>query len=350
MSASMYRSAVTRLTKERAGLEQDLARERDKFARIQGDLTRLSREIASSSSISTVQSKMRQAEPKQRDLARSQKRIADLSTKLATKLDELNRNMSSLERAEKADRQRQDTEATRRRSDELKHAREITREAEKQTRLHGELRRNPLVIDLARLPAKIKVLFLAANPMDLNQLRLDAEIRDITEKIRLSEHRDAVELISRWAVRPSDLLQALNEHRPHVIHFSGHGAGSGEIFLEDVSGKSKAVSADAIAATLSTMTDNVKVVVFNACFSASQAELVTQHVDVAVGMDTAVGDEAARVFAAQFYSAIGFARSVQEAFDQAIAVLKLEGIPEDHIPQLFARTGVEPDAIVLVRP
>lgn len=44
-------------------------------------------------------------------------------------------------------------------------------------------------------------------------------------------------------------------------------------------------------------------------------------------MNKAIEDEAARVFAAQFYSAIGFGYSIRVAFDQAIAALTLEGIP-----------------------
>jgi hypothetical protein len=55
-------------------------------------------------------------------------------------------------------------------------------------------------------------------------------------------------------------------------------------------------------------------------------------------------------FAAQFYSAIGFGRSVQEAFDQAIAALMLEGIPEDKVPELFTRAGVDASGVILVKP
>jgi hypothetical protein len=59
---------------------------------------------------------------------------------------------------------------------------------------------------------------------------------------------------------------------------------------------------------------------------------------------------AARVFAAQFYSAIGFGRSVQNAFDQAKLQLVLQGIDEDKIPQLFVRAGIDANEIILVRP
>ena len=66
---------------------------------------------------------------------------------------------------------------------------------------------------------KVKVLLLSANPQGTPKLKLDEEVREITQKVRASEHRDVNELVSRWAVRPDDLLQYLNEDRPHVLHF-----------------------------------------------------------------------------------------------------------------------------------
>jgi hypothetical protein len=68
-----------------------------------------------------------------------------------------------------------------------------------------------------------KSWFLSANPVGTVPLQLDEEAREIEVKIRASEHRDSLELITKWAVRPDDLLQSLNQHKPHVVHFSGHG-------------------------------------------------------------------------------------------------------------------------------
>ena len=177
--------------------------------------------------------------------------------------------------------------------------------------------------------AKVKVLFLAANPSDTAPLKLDEEIREITAKIRASEHRDLLDLVSIWAVRPDDLLQSLNEHAPHIVHFSSHGSRTGEIILVDKQGVPKAVSPTALKALFGALKDNVRIVVLNACYSRVQAEAITEIVDCAVGMNTAIGDKAAIIFAASFYRAIGFGRSVEQAFEQGKVALLLEGIPED---------------------
>jgi tetratricopeptide (TPR) repeat protein len=194
---------------------------------------------------------------------------------------------------------------------------------------------------------KIKVLFLAANPTDTTKLRLDEEIRQIANKIREAEYRDALELISAWAVRPDDMLLLLNLHKPHIVHFSGHGDASGEIILTDNAGVSKPVTAEAIKALFTTLKDNVRVVVLNACYSKAQAEAITEVIDCAIGMRTRVVDEAAIAFAASFYRAVGFGRSIQQAFDQGKVALLLEGFHDK--PDLIHNSQIAPSEIVLVR-
>jgi hypothetical protein len=67
------------------------------------------------------------------------------------------------------------------------------------------------------------VLFLAANPLRVQPLQLGEECRAIEAKIRAGTFRDQIRLRSYWAARPDDLLQALNEDTPTVLHVSGHG-------------------------------------------------------------------------------------------------------------------------------
>lgn len=196
---------------------------------------------------------------------------------------------------------------------------------------------------------KIRVLFLAASPK-VSPLALDQEIREITTKIRAAEHRDSLEVISRWAVRPDDMQQALLEHRPHILHFSGHGTESEELVLLDGKGEPKPVSKEALVHLLGVLKDNLRLIVLNACFSRPQAEAITQVIDCAVGMNRAVGDEAAIGFASAFYRAIGFGRSIQTAFDLGRSALMLDDIPEESTPELVARAGVDPAGIVLVQP
>jgi hypothetical protein len=80
----------------------------------------------------------------------------------------------------------------------------------------------------------------------------------------------------------------------------------------------------------------------NACYSELQAEAIVAEIDCAIGMRSAVGDPAAIVFAASLYRALAFGKSVGEAYAQGRAALLLDGMPENIVPILLARDGVDP--------
>jgi hypothetical protein len=196
----------------------------------------------------------------------------------------------------------------------------------------------------------IKVLFLAANPTGTAKLALDDEVRAIDAKIRGSEHRDRLELDSHWAVRLDDLAGVLMRRRPHIVHFSGHGVASGAIALAGDDGKPRLVPPEALAAFFQVLKDKVRVVVLNACYSAPQAKGIVKEIDCAVGMSAPIGDKAAIAFAGEFYQALGFGRSVQEAFDLGVARLMAERVAKARsLARLHKRRGIDPARIILAR-
>jgi hypothetical protein len=202
--------------------------------------------------------------------------------------------------------------------------------------------------------SKVKVLFFAADPLSLPpdggepRLRLDEDVREIRQKVRAAEHRDALDFDYRLAARPEDLLQGLNEAHPHVVHFSGH-AGSPGLMLMDPEGLlPHFVDAAALSQLFRACRGNVRLVVLNACFSLPQAEAIAEVVGCTIGTAGAISDAAAITFGARFYGAIAFGLSVKVAFDQACAELALSHPAERNCPRLAARRGVDPARIVLV--
>lgn len=67
-------------------------------------------------------------------------------------------------------------------------------------------------------------------------------------------------------------------------------------------------------------------------------------------MGDSIGDIAARVFSSQLYSAIGFGKSIEDAFNQARIALMLHELPEDRTPQLFISADHAQSEIILVKP
>jgi len=188
----------------------------------------------------------------------------------------------------------------------------------------------------AKMDRPIKILFLAANPKDTEQLRLGEEVREIDEALLKAAYRDKFDLKQQWAVRVADLQEHLLRYQPDIVHFSGHGSAAKDIILEDKTGKSQPVSARALSNLFSTLKDNIRCVVLNACYSEPQAQAIAQHIDCVIGMSKAIGDESAISFAASFYQALGYGRNVKTAFDLGCGQIDLEGLDEQDTPKLIA--------------
>jgi AAA-like domain/TIR domain/CHAT domain len=184
-----------------------------------------------------------------------------------------------------------------------------------------------------------KILILAANPKDTTNLRLNEEVREIQTGLERSRQRDQFEIISRWAVRPNDLQRALLDHEPQIVHFSGHGAGTQGLILEDDAGKMQLVSAESLARLFKLFQNKVECVLLNACYSEVQAEAICQHIDYVVGMNQAIGDRAAIKFAVGFYDGLGAGRSLEDAFESGCIAMELESIPESATPILKKRAS-----------
>ena len=182
-----------------------------------------------------------------------------------------------------------------------------------------------------------RILFLAANPDSTTPLHAGREVRRIRERLAITAHRSAIEIVERWAVRPGDLQQALIDIQPHIVHFSGHGTTEYELMLEGEDGSPQLVGKGVLAELFRLRGDGVRAVVLSACHSLPQAEAIAEHVDCAIGMRRAIGSEAAAEFSAALYHAIGSGDSIRRAFESARLHLEVTGIPEHRTPHLVVR-------------
>jgi len=183
-----------------------------------------------------------------------------------------------------------------------------------------------------------KILFLAANPLDSTRLRLDEEVRAIDQALRSSEYRQRFELIQHWAIRVNDIQALLMRHQPDIVHFSGHSTTQNEIILEDTHGRSKPVSTQSLYQLFSILSDNVKCVVLNSCYSENQAKAISKSIDYVIGMSKAISDRAAISFSSSFYQSLGFNKSIQSAFELGCLQINLENLQEEDTPKIFTKT------------
>jgi hypothetical protein len=207
------------------------------------------------------------------------------------------------------------------------------------------------------------ILFLAADASHNTQLELGEEYRAIDDEIRKARFRDQVLLMSRWAVRPDDLLGALNAHAPRVLHFSGHGSGAQGLCFQSEDGSVAIVSGEALKEVMGAAGASVRLVVLNACYSEVQADAIVAHIPCVIGMTDAVGDKVAIKYAAALYGALAYGYSVAVAHKQGLAAFALhasngrtrdinavENAVRSPIPTLVTRRGVDAQRVFLVRP
>jgi len=108
------------------------------------------------------------------------------------------------------------------------------------------------------------------------------------------------------------------DFKPNIVHFCGHGSGSGGIAFEDKSGNSALVTSEALSGFFKLFADEVHCVLLNACYSEPQAEAIAEHIEYVVGMDGSVDDVKAIQFAVAFYDAMGSGRTVAFAYELAL--------------------------------
>jgi len=188
----------------------------------------------------------------------------------------------------------------------------------------------------------VRILVLAANPLDTERLRLDAEVRAIDAALRQEGAPPRYDLRQQWAVRSGDLVDALLRFRPTVVHFAGHGDADGRLVVEDGSGRAAPLPPAGVAALLAAV-PGVQVVVLNACWSDAQAAALLDHVACVVGMTQEVTDAAAIAFATGFYRglAAGEAVAAAVALGRAQVTLETSSAEQARLAQLRVREGVD---------
>lgn len=352
MSESYYEGRVRHYTR---ALERDRdkqAKEETKAAKAEREAGKYRAEGDKATADTSRSSKLRRAESKGKEASKAREAAAKASRGVSDSQTGLN----------KAQRQLSDARATRERRDREKAARERKRAERDRERADDQRDRAVSSLDSRAsaleeqlreaqrklAPPQITVLFLASSPEDLEPLRLDKESREIQQRLRATDYRESVRFEWRMARQLTDLIQDLNETRPDVVHFSGHG-NQKELAFEDADGATAPLGNDLLGRVLRSNSTRIRLAVFNSCQSAAQAELACESVDLAIGMGTSIADEDAKTFAAQFYNSLGFGHSVKHAFEQASLQVALSD-GDDKAPQLFAAEGIDPATVVLVNP
>jgi hypothetical protein len=183
------------------------------------------------------------------------------------------------------------------------------------------------------------VLIMSANADRQRLLSLDRERREIISALRIAQGRLQVQVSD--AIQLDELDRSLQDHRPVIAHFSGHGSAAHGIMVTDPSGRPRAVSPDALSNTFRILRKRLYCVVLNACFTDRQARAIAQHIPCVIGMRAGILDEAAIDFAAGFYEGIAHSQSIRTSFELGCNRMLLHGHRDADRPELIAAPGAD---------
>lgn len=352
MSEKQYRDQIDRLTKEIAALHRDDAAAKKAATKARGEASTRRSKINAKTSATMARSHESSAKSADRRAETAEAKIKSIADKLAGATKKLNTAENNLAKAIEQRRRKTDREDAGRRRTELDHARRVSQMSRTVVHHVHEVRALPQPQAEA-----LRVLYLTSNPLIDDPgtvLRVDAEVAQVQRAVRGALHRDYIKISPRPAARPEDLLDGLNDLRPHVVHFSGH-ADDGDLVMDnsDLDDPRRVdLTLSQLGRALGTIDVPPVLVVLNACDTADKAgDEILPFVPVVVAMAGSVHDNTAGVFAARFYAAITAGLSIKKAFDQAQLFVELAGLDEDSwMITLVHRDDVDPDDVVLVRP
>lgn len=194
--------------------------------------------------------------------------------------------------------------------------------------------------------SKPVVVCLSTNPH--RDLRTDVEYRAILNVYKRSENKSKLVLENLVAATVNDLLDSLNESKPMIVHFSGHGD-EGSVLLDDEhGGPGVAVDFDLLKQALEATDNPPKIIVLNSCLGAVNGREILGKVQHVVAMKGSIGDEAAAVFGGRFYAAVFGGQSISTAVNQAKVALKAIGSTDAELPTLLSIDGANAEKMRLV--
>lgn len=219
---------------------------------------------------------------------------------------------------------------------------------------------------IARRHSPPVVALFTANPSSTTPLDLEGEARAIAAELDAVGLGGVLALEHHRATTPSAMQRVMLLSQPTIVQFSGHGRASrpatprhrgrasrdlvaepvalaGGIMLHgDHAAAVRVVSGRVLGDLFATLGATVRLVFLNACHSAAQAQAIAEHVGFVIGLDGAIRDDAARVFAVALYRALALGRTIAEAFDLGVNALMLEGLDDDAaLPVLRTRRGAD---------
>lgn len=180
---------------------------------------------------------------------------------------------------------------------------------------------------------KETILYVSASPVDLEGLSFGQEAKHISGEIEAKNQENNYNFKMIFSARFNDIVIAMGEYHPRIVHFAGHGNEDGLAFEDD---KGLAVKIDTrLLYDLFSEYRDIKCIFLNACFSAGQAKLISDLGIYVIGMQQLISDTGGISFSQAFYGAYFREKEIEKAFRIAALALKGEKDQDIVLPELY---------------
>lgn len=169
-------------------------------------------------------------------------------------------------------------------------------------------------------PEPVRILFVAANPNGTESLDLEGEFQSMLSVIQGAWQAAHVQIDALFEANPADLVKKLISFQPTVLHYAGHGSrsrgtpASRDLLLQGTLKDPVPRSGENLSELLESLQLPIQLLVLNACHSAGMIDALLPHVGCVIGMQDAVQDESALVFAETLYLMLAMGKTLNAAF------------------------------------
>lgn len=193
--------------------------------------------------------------------------------------------------------------------------------------------------------AQVRLALLVTNPERFAPLQTMIEARDIQKAIESTPNASRFDIRVVLAPTFDDLIDALNQFDPQILHFSGHGGGSSLLLDNERAGEDGGDVLDftMVARLLGATAAKVRLLVLAACDTVAGAEPLVAAKRSVIAMSDAVDDEAACAFSARFYKSLASGASVKHSLAQAKLLLEQNGYKDAELPTLITEDPKDED-------
>jgi hypothetical protein len=198
---------------------------------------------------------------------------------------------------------------------------------------------------------QVTILVLTSAAHDGRTPDFDGELAEFHKVKGGARYGHRLNLVHAPAADLNDLPGLLAEHRPTVLHFSGHSSAHPGLYFRKAPDKSQAVpvSGPAFAEFLRHHASQLVLVVLNSCTSTEAAAQIATAVDCcAIGTTADLDDGTAVQFTRDFYTQIAWGRSVLDALRLACSTVPMNSVDAKMLYQLHSGDEQLPEAAFVI--